>query len=77
MFIVIELLRSLIEYFTVHRLKITFITDAALVFVLREIMVGLYQHKLEAGHDHGARGPDPGDRRHPDACCGIFTGKMH
>ena len=49
MFIVIELLRSLIEYFTVHRLKITFITDAALVFVLREIMVGLYQHKLEAG----------------------------
>jgi uncharacterized membrane protein (DUF373 family) len=45
---VIELLRSLIEYFTVHRLKITFITDAALVFVLREIMVGLYQHKLEA-----------------------------
>ncbi len=49
MFIVIELLRSLIEYFTVHRLKITFITDAALVFVLREIMVGLYQHTLEAG----------------------------
>jgi uncharacterized membrane protein (DUF373 family) len=49
MFIVIELLRSLIEYFTVHRLKITFITDAALVFVLREIMVGLYQHNLEAG----------------------------
>jgi len=49
MFIVIELLRSIIEYFTVHRLKITFITDAALVFVLREIMIGLYQHKLEAG----------------------------
>ncbi|MGC1456425.1 MAG: phosphate-starvation-inducible PsiE family protein [Nitrospirota bacterium] len=48
MFIVIELLRSLLEYFTVHRLKITFITDAALVFVLREIMVGLFQHKLEA-----------------------------
>lgn len=49
MFIVIELLRSLMEYFTVHRLKITFITDAALVFVLREIMVGLYQHKMETG----------------------------
>ncbi len=48
MFIVIELLRSVIEYFTVHRLKITFITDAALVFVLREIMIGLYQHSLEA-----------------------------
>ena len=49
MFIVIELLRSIIEYFTVHRLKITFITDAALVFVLREIMIGLYQHNLESG----------------------------
>ncbi|HEY1405219.1 MAG TPA: phosphate-starvation-inducible PsiE family protein [Spirochaetota bacterium] len=49
MFIVIELLRSIIEYFTVHRLKITFIIDAALVFVLREIMIGLYEHKLEAG----------------------------
>ena len=49
MFIVIELLRSILEYFTVHRLKITFITDAALVFVLREIMVGLFQHGLQSG----------------------------
>jgi uncharacterized membrane protein (DUF373 family) len=49
MFIVIELLRSIIEYFAVHRLKITFITDAALVFVLREIMIGLYQRSLEPG----------------------------
>ena len=46
MFIVIELLRSIIEYFSVHRLKITFITDAALVFVLREIMIGLYEHTM-------------------------------
>jgi uncharacterized membrane protein (DUF373 family) len=49
MFIVIELLRSIIEYFTVHRLKITFITDAALVFVLREVMIGLYRHTLQTG----------------------------
>ena len=49
MFIVIELLRSLLEYFTLHRLKITFITDAALVFVLRDIMIGLYQHSLGSG----------------------------
>jgi uncharacterized membrane protein (DUF373 family) len=47
MFIVIELLRSIIEYFSVHRLRITFITDAALVFVLREVMVGLYEHTLQ------------------------------
>ena len=49
MFIVIELLRSVMEYFTVHRLKITFIIDAALVFVLREIMIGLYEHSFESG----------------------------
>ena len=46
MFVVIELLRSIIEYFEVHRLKITFIIDAATVFVLREIMIGLYEHTL-------------------------------
>ena len=46
MFVVIELLRSIIEYFEVHRLKITFIIDAAIVFVLREIMIGLYEHTL-------------------------------
>jgi len=49
MFVVIELLRSIIEYFSVHRLKITYITDAAMVFVLREIMIGLYEHILETG----------------------------
>ena len=48
MFIVIELLRSIIEYFEIHRLRITFITDAALVFILREVMVGIYQHKINA-----------------------------
>lgn len=46
MFVVVELLRSIIDYFEFHRLKITFITDAALVFILREIMIGIYQHKI-------------------------------
>lgn len=46
MFVIVELLRSIIEYFELHRLRITFITDAAIVFVLREIMIGLYQHSL-------------------------------
>ena len=48
MFIVIELLRSIIEYFEIHRLRITFIIDAAIVFILREVMVGVYQHKMNA-----------------------------
>jgi len=48
MFIVIELLRSIIEYFEIHRLRMTFIVDAAIVFILREVMIGIYQHKMEA-----------------------------
>ena len=47
-FVVIELLRSIIEYFEIRRLRITFITDAALVFILREIMIGIYQHDIVA-----------------------------
>jgi uncharacterized membrane protein (DUF373 family) len=49
MFVVIELLKSIVEYFEVHRLKITFILDAALVFVLREVMIGLYKHEMHGG----------------------------
>lgn len=48
MFVVIELLKSVVEYFEVHRLRITFILDAALVFVVREVMIGLYRHDLHA-----------------------------
>jgi len=48
MFVVVELLKSIVEYFEIHRLKITFILDAALVFVLREVMIGLYRHDLHA-----------------------------
>jgi uncharacterized membrane protein (DUF373 family) len=46
MFVIIELLRSIIEYFELHRLRITLISDAAIVFVVREVMIGLYQHSL-------------------------------
>jgi len=48
LFVVIELLKSVLEYFEHHRIRLTFITDAALVFVLREIMIGLFQHAMEA-----------------------------
>lgn len=46
-FVVIELLRSTIEYFEIHRFKITFIMDAVLVFILREVIIGIYQNKLD------------------------------
>ena len=44
-FIILELFKSLVEYFREHRLKLTFIVDATLVFILREVMIGLYQHE--------------------------------
>jgi uncharacterized membrane protein (DUF373 family) len=44
-FIILELFKSLVEYFREHRLKLTFIVDATLVFILREVMIGLYHHQ--------------------------------
>jgi uncharacterized membrane protein (DUF373 family) len=48
MFIIVELLRSIIEYFEIHRVRITFIIDGTLVFILREVMIGIYEHKMGA-----------------------------
>ncbi len=49
LFIMIELSRSLVEYFNTQRLRLTFIADAAIVFVLREIMIGLFEHRFQTG----------------------------
>lgn len=46
LFILIELSRSLVEYFQCHRLRLTFIIDAGIVFVLRELMIKLFEHKV-------------------------------
>ena len=46
LFILIELSRSLVEYFNTHRLRMTFIVDAAIIFVLRELMIQLFEHKI-------------------------------
>lgn len=48
LFILIELARSLADYFTVHRLRLTLIVDAGIVFVLREIMIKLFEAKIGA-----------------------------
>lgn len=48
MFVVIELFKGIIEYFEIKRMRITSIIDAGLVFLLREIMIAVYQHKLSA-----------------------------
>ncbi len=47
LYVLIELSRSLVEYFKTHRLRLTFIVDAAIVFVLREILIELFKHELK------------------------------
>lgn len=47
LFILIELSRSLFEYFTTKKLPLTPIIDAGIVFVLRHIMIDLFNHKLD------------------------------
>ena len=46
LFILVELSRSIADYFSAKRLRMTFIVDAAIVFVLREVMIQLFQHTL-------------------------------
>lgn len=46
LFVMIELMRSLAEYFNTRRLRMTFIVDAALVFVLREVMIKIFEQKV-------------------------------
>ena len=48
MFVVIELMKSVVEYFEYHRFRISLILDAAMVFLLREVMIGLYTHAMGA-----------------------------
>ena len=47
LYVLIELSKSLVEYFNTHKLRLTFIVDAAIVFVLREILIGLFKHELK------------------------------
>jgi len=47
LFILIELSRSLFEYFISHQIRLTIIIDAGIVFVLRHIMIDLFNHQLD------------------------------
>ena len=48
LYVLIELSKSLVEYFSNRRLRLTFIVDGAIVFVLRELLIGLFKHELKA-----------------------------
>ena len=45
LFILIELSRSLVDYFETDSIKVSAILDAGLVFVLREILIVLFESK--------------------------------
>lgn len=47
LYVLIELSKSLVEYFNTHKLRLTFIVDAAIVFVLREILISLFKHEIK------------------------------
>lgn len=48
LYVLIELSRSLVEYFSTHKLRLTFIADAAIVFIIREVLIMLFKHELKA-----------------------------
>jgi uncharacterized membrane protein (DUF373 family) len=45
LFVLVEMSKSLVDYFHTHQLRMTFIVDAAIVFFIREIMIMVFQHK--------------------------------
>lgn len=47
LFVLIELSRSLAEYFTSRRLQLTPVIDAGILFVLRHVMIELFHHRLD------------------------------
>ena len=47
LYVLVELSRSLVEYFDSQRLRLTFIVDAGIVFILREILIGLFKHEVK------------------------------
>ena len=47
LFVLIEFFRGAMSYFDFDRIKLSFIADAAMVFILREVMIATFYHKLD------------------------------
>lgn len=47
LYVLVELSRSLVEYFKSSRLRLTYIVDAAIIFIIREVLINLFKHKVE------------------------------
>lgn len=48
LYVLVELSRSLVEYFNTSKLRLTFIVDAAIVFIIREMLIALFKHEIKA-----------------------------
>lgn len=47
LYVLVELSRSLVEYFESHKIRLTFIVDGAIVFIVREVLIGLFKHEIK------------------------------
>jgi uncharacterized membrane protein (DUF373 family) len=47
LYVLVELSRSLVEYFNTSRLRLTYIVDAAIIFVIREVLINLFKHEIK------------------------------
>jgi len=47
LYVLVELSRSLVDYFSSQKLRLTFIVDAAIIFVIRELLIGLFKHEIK------------------------------
>ncbi len=47
-FVLIELFRTFTDYLEFHRIRLRVLSEVAIVFVLREIFIGLYAHRMAA-----------------------------
>ncbi len=45
-FVLIELFRSFTDYLEYHRIPLRIVAEVAIVFILRDIFIGLYNHQL-------------------------------
>lgn len=46
LFVLVEISKSMIEYFDVARIRMTYLIDAGIVFVLREIIIQVFSHAI-------------------------------
>ncbi len=49
LYILIEIARIFVEYFNTNRLRMTYLVDAAIAFILRDILIMLYSKDYQIG----------------------------